>query len=306
MHRGKRATTSLIALVIGLFVLAHYTINNESMLINLMLYLALAEGVNVQYGFTGYMPFGYAGFVGAGAYGCAIAITVLHWPAVLAVLAGGCVAMLLAVILAPLLRLSGAYFAIASLAAAQATYEVVANPALTSVTQGPYGMNLHDVYAPAASYWMMLAVLVFAILATSYLRLSRFGLSLMALRDNPTSASMAGVNVVKGRIVSWLLSAAVAGLAGGAFAWNVSVFYPKTVFSIDISIFAILFALFGGVGTVIGPLLGAAILYSLYNFIGISNPEYFQFLYGLLIVILVLFLPAGIVALILKGRINVF
>ena len=89
----------------------------------------------------------------------------------------------------------------------------------------------------------------------------------------------------------------VAGLAGGSYAWTVSVFYPEAVFDVATSIFAIVFVLFGGAGTLAGPLLGVVLLYGLYNAIGITVPQYFQLIYGLLIMLLVLFLPNGLVSL---------
>jgi branched-chain amino acid transport system permease protein len=116
---------------------------------------------------------------------------------------------------------------------------------------------------------------------------------------------MAGIDVVRGRVIVWLISAAVAGIAGGAYAWNLSVFYPDAVFTLQISVFAIVFALFGGVGTVIGPLVGAIVLDALYNGIGISAPQYFELLYGLLIVGLVLFLPNGVLSLLTRRGVRV-
>ena len=87
---------------------------------------------------------------------------------------------------------------------------------------------------------------------------------------------MAGINVVRERIIAWLLSALIAGLAGGVFAWYVSVFYPETVFSGEFTIFAIVFTLFGGNATVTGPILGVFILYGLYNAVGISSLSIFS------------------------------
>ena len=142
----------------------------------------------------------------------------------------------------------------------------------------------------------MVAVLLVATGVGIYFRTSRFGLALRAMTQDAVSASMAGLDVVRARAIVWLISALVAGLAGGAYAWNLSVFYPDALFTLQISVFAIVFALFGGVGTVVGPLLGAAILYSFYAVIGISTPQYFELIYGLLIVLLVLFLPNGVMS----------
>lgn len=271
----------------------------------MMMYLALAEGLNIIYGFTGYLPFGYVGFFGAGAYGASIAIMLLRISPFLAVLVGGLTAVMIGIVLLPLLRLSGAYFAIANLAASQALYYLVANPNLQNITKGPYGIDISSVYNANASYYLMLAVLVFAMLLVLYIRKTDFGLSLLAIKQDRVTASLAGINIVKARSIAWMLSAFIAGLCGALFAWFTAVFYPNTVFSLNVSVFTIVFVLFGGIGTIVGPLVGTLILYSLYNFIGISTPQYFQLFYGLLIIILVLFLPNGMVSILRKWGIDV-
>lgn len=305
--RERRLLPDLLlpAVVLAAFAITPSFYSNELMLFNFLMFLALAQGLNIVYGFTGYLPFGYVGFYGAGAYGFALAVMHLHAPPLAAMAAGGLAALVLAVVLLPLLRLSGAYFAIASLAAAQAVYEVVSNPALQDITRGPYGVSLSSVFAPHFSYYVGLAVLALAFVLVVWLRNSRFGLALQAIREDPVSAGMAGVSVVRGRTIAWLLSALVAGLVGAVFAWHISVFYPETAFDLNVSIFATVFVLFGGATTLTGPLLGVLILYGLYNWIGITVPQYFQFIYGGLIVGLVLFLPNGLVSLLTTRGIRV-
>ena len=144
-----------------------------------------------------------------------------------------------------------------------------------------------------------------SVLLVIYLRSSHFGMALQAIREDPISAAMAGINVVRERVIAWLLSALIAGLAGGVFAWYVSVFYAETVFSGEFTVFAIVFALFGGTATVLGPVLGVGILYGIYNAVGISTPQYFQLIYGVLIMSLVLFLPNGVVSLLRRWGIDV-
>jgi branched-chain amino acid transport system permease protein len=272
------------------------------MLLNLIVYLVLAQGVNVIYGFTGYLPFGYVGFFGAGAYGTALAFMYAHTGGLLSVLLGGVATAAVGLLLLPLLRLSGAYFALASLAASQALFLLIANPSLAWLTRGPYGVELSSIFNPGQAYFWATVLLAAAIAVVVYLRDSAFGLALRAVRADPLSAAEAGVNVARVRGTAWLASAVLAGLAGGIFAWITSVFYPETVFSIRITVFAIVFALFGGVGSVLGPLLGGIVLYSLYEYIGISSPQYFQLVYGLLIVVLVLFFPGGLAGLAQAAR----
>jgi branched-chain amino acid transport system permease protein len=287
----------IVVPLVAAFAVLPAVYDNHLLLFNFVIFLALAQGVNIIYGFTGYLPFGYVGFFGAGAYGFAIMVMHFSAPALVAVAAAGVVAVALGLLLTPLLRLTGAYFSIANLAAALAVLHFVANPALESITRGPYGVSLTGAFDPAMAYATALAILAFALGIVVFLKSSSFGLALQAVREDPVSAAMAGVPVVRMRVIAWLASALVAGLAGGAFAWYVSVFYPDNVFSSEFSIFAIVFALFGGVATIIGPIVGVLILYGVYNLIGFTTPQYFQLIYGLLIMGLVLFLPAGLVSL---------
>ena len=298
--RGADLAAVLVPTV--LFALARTVDSNLLLLVTIMVYVVLAQGVNVIYGFTGYLPFGYVGFFGAGAYGTYIAVAHLGANAVEATVLGGVAAVLVAVVLIPLLRLRGAYFAIASLAAALALSSLVSNPALTSVTNGPYGADLSKVFSAGGSYWMAVVIVAVAMLAVVVLRRSRLGLQLRAVRADQVSAGYAGVNVVAARTGAWLLSALLAGLAGGVYAWSISVFYPTAVFDTTISLFAIVFALFGGVGTVLGPVVGAVVLYYVYNAIGVSDPQYFQLIFGVVIVIIALFLPGGLAAVLVGAR----
>lgn len=291
--------------VVAAAALLPFVYSNQLLLFNFVVFMTLSQGVNILYGFTGYLPFGYVGFFGAGAYGFSLAVIHLGWPPLAALGAGAAAAVVLALLLTPLLRLSGAYFAISNLAASLAMFQVVSNPNLTELTRGPYGISLAGVYAPDLSYATAVVIMAAALGVTIWLRNSRFGLALQATRDDPISAALAGIDVARARTVAWLLSAVIAGLAGGVFAWYVSVFYPETVFSPEFSIFAIVFTLFGGIATVTGPVLGVLILYGTYNAIGVSTPQYFQLVYGLLIMVLVLFLPEGLVSLLRRRAIDV-
>ena len=305
MRKAIRDTLFILVPVIAAFYYLPSIYSNQLLFFNFIVFLVLAQGVNIIYGFTGYLPFGYVGFFGAGAYGFSLPVMHFHLSALPALGTAAGAAILLALLLTPLLRLSGAYFAIANLAAAMAAFQIVSNPNLTGITKGPYGISLSGVFAPDFAYGAAVAILAFTLLIVIFLRNSRFGLALQAIREDSVTAGMAGVDVVRMRTLAWLLSALVAGLAGGVFAWYVSVFYPETVFSTSFSIFAIVFALFGGVATIAGPILGVIILYGTYNTIGITEPQYFQLIYGALIMGLVLFLPDGLVSLFKRWGVNV-
>jgi branched-chain amino acid transport system permease protein len=300
-----KSAIAVCCVLAAAFLIAPHLYGNRSLLFSMMTFVVLAQGLNLLYGFTGYLPFGYVGFFGTGAYATSLLVLHTHVPVLGCVVIGGAGTALVALILGPLLRLSGAYFSIASLAASQILFNVVSNQDLSSITGGPYGLKIDRVYDPSASYLTMLAILLIATALSAYFRFSRFGMALRAMNQDPTSAAMAGINVVRERLIVWLVSATIAGLAGGAYAWNLSVFYPDAVFTLQISVFAIVFALFGGVGTVLGPIVGAILLYALYNAVGISAPQYFEFIYGLLIVLLVLFLPNGVMSLLTRRGVRV-
>jgi branched-chain amino acid transport system permease protein len=303
--RITRQVLFVLLPVVGAFALLPSFYGNHLLLFNFMIFIMLAQGVNVIYGFTGYLPFGYVGFFGAGAYGFSLMVIHLQAPPLLALPVGAGAAVVLGLLLTPLFRLSGAYFSIANLAAALAVLQVVSNPNLENITKGPYGISLSGVFDPTLAYATTLVLLAATLGLVIYLRNSRFGMALQAIREDAISASMAGINVVRERVIAWLLSALIAGSAGGVFAWYVSVFYPETVFSGDFTIFAIVFALFGGNATLVGPILGVIILYGIYNAVGISTPQYFQLIYGALIMGLVLFLPNGLVSLLRRWGLDV-
>jgi branched-chain amino acid transport system permease protein len=300
-----RQTLFVLVPVVAAMAVLPSLYGNHQLLFNFLVFMALAQGVNILYGFTGYLPFGYVGFFGAGAYGFALTVLHLHWPPLAALPVGALAAVLLGLLLTPLLRLSGAYFSIANLAAALALLQIVSNPDLEAITKGPYGISLKNIHNPDLAYDVQLGIVAATIFLVIYLRNSRFGMALQAIREDPVSAAMAGIDVVRERTIAWLLAALVAGATGGVFAWYLAVFYPESIFSAEFSIFAIVFALFGGTATVTGPLLGVVLLYGVYNVIGISTPQYFQLLYGLLIMGLVLFLPNGLASLLRRWGVDV-
>jgi branched-chain amino acid transport system permease protein len=305
VRKGARDVFLILVPLVAAFALLPFFYSNHLLLFNFIIFIVLAQGVNVIYGFTGYLPFGYVGFFGAGAYGFSLMVLHLQAPPFLAILVGAVASLVLALVLTPLFRLSGAYFSIANLAASLAVLQVVANPNLENYTRGPYGISLSGIFNPPLAYATAVVILAATLFVVIFLRNSKFGLALQAIREDSISASMAGINVVRERVIAWLLSALIAGLAGSVFAWYASVFYPETVFSGEFTIFAIVFALFGGTATVVGPILGVIILYGIYNAVGISTPQYFQLIYGALIIGLVLFLPNGLVSLLRRWGIDV-
>ena len=290
--------------LVGAFAILPSVYGNHLLLFNFMIFIMLAQGVNVIYGFTGYLPFGYAGFFGAGAYGFSLMVIHLHTPPLLA-LPAGALAALVSASLDPAVSFVGRLFRHCH--SRSGSCRVAGN--IESQPRRRHQGSVWDKPERSVQSHARLCDCVTIFAATNflviYLRNSQFGMALQAIREDPISAAMAGIDVVRARIIAWLLSALIAGFAGSIFAWYVSVFYPETVFSPEFAVSAIVFVLFGGTATILGPILGVLIFYGIYNAVGISMPQYFQLIYGLLIMALVLFLPNGLVSLLRRRGIDV-
>lgn len=267
---------------------------NLSIYFSFMLGAAMATGLNFVAGFTGYMPFGYVAFYGVGSYATGIAVKLLGIPVYFAVPMGGCVGVLLALAFAPTLRLSGVYFAIVSLSLAIILQRLISLMP-EEITGGSLGMNIGVLTDRVEGYYAMLLVLVLALLTASWLAESRLGRSLKAIRDDAEAADAMGVNVVRSRLYAWLLSAFFASLVGGVQAWFTGAFDTFTSFDVVITAKAVIYAMAGGLGTVIGPVIGTVVLVWADELVWRSLPALNSFLLGLVIAILILFAPRGIV-----------
>ena len=268
--------------------------DNGLLLLNFVVFLVLAQGLNLTYGFSGYLPFGYVGFFGAGAYGFSMLVTLASAGPVLAVVGGGVAALLVGLLLTPLLRLQGAYFGLASLAASEALLHLIANPSLQSVTGGPYGVKLALPYTPGFTYGIALGILVLTMAAGGLAAPLAVRIAAAGGAGQPAG----GVDGGDGHRAR--AAGGVAGERGGRRADRRGV----RLAGIDL--------LSGGDvrhqlqhlrhrvhpvrrrGSLAGPVLGVLLLYGLYNALGVSAPQYFQLAYGVLIMLLVLFLPEGL------------
>ena len=267
---------------------------NLSLYFSLMMWVTLATGLNFIAGFAGYMPFGYVAFYGIGTYTTGVAVKVLGLSVYAAVPIAGGVGVLLALLFAPTLRLSGIYFAIVSLSLAIICQRLV-SLLPEEITGGSLGINLGVVTVREHGYYSMLLVLVLALLTASWLARSRLGKALKAIRDDPEAAEAMGVNVPRSRLFAWLLAAVFAALTGGVQAWFTGALDPQTAFDVLITAKTVIYAMAGGLGTVLGPLVGTVVLVWVDELIWRSFPVLNNFLLGLIIAALILFVPRGLV-----------
>ncbi len=292
-EKELKSVLGVIAFFIIFYFLGPYFYSNQAFFVTMLLFATLTLSFNIIYGFTGYLPFGYAAFFGLGAYGFGIGVK-FSLNIMLSFLLGILLSVGLSVIFLPMLRLKGAYFAIANLASFEAVYYIISNQSLTPITGGPYGLSTSSVFAPNIVYLISLILLIVIIVVTYIIKKSNFGLALKSIRDDQTTSILSGINVSLYRGIAWIISALFAGAAGALYGWYLGFFYPEAVLSITFTIFIITFTIFGGSGTILGPIIGTLLLYGIYDMVGVSFSEYFTLIFGLFILILMLFLPNGL------------
>ncbi len=258
--------------------------------------ITLAASWNLISGLTGYVSFGHVAFFGLGAYTTALLITESGVPWLPAALIGGLFASSFALLLgAVLLRLKGSYFTIATLGLAE-VLRVLAS-AWVSVTGGGAGYYLPPEVNPVPVYYAMTTLMLAVILVTRLILRSDFGLRLIAIREDEGAAEVMGIDTTRHKTAAFMLSAYFPGVAGGLYAWQLSYIDPFSVFRPVLSVGMVIMTMFGGIGTVLGPVIGGFSLSVLAEAFWARLPEFHQAAFGLLIVVVLLFMPGGVMAL---------
>jgi branched-chain amino acid transport system permease protein len=261
-------------------------------LINLFMMAILAESWNIIGGFTGYASFGNVAFFGIGAYTTGVLLTRVEFPFALALPAAGIVAMLFgAVVGLPILRLKGHYFAIATLGVAETMREVVYNLEFTGKGTG---LVMPIVRNPLIFFYSMLGILGAVTLVNWWLSASRFGYGLVAIREDEDAAAVMGINTPLYKTIAFAMSGFFTGLAGGVYAYWITFIDPEAVFKVIITVQLLIMAVFGGTGTVLGPLLGALVLSAVSELLATQLVTLAELFNGFIIILVVLFMPKGI------------
>lgn len=267
----------------------------------MLFWITLASSFNLIYGYVGYLPFGYVMFYGIGTYVTAILWSRFHVPIPIAILTSGIVGGIASLIFAPTLRLKGIYFAIVNFSCAMVLRIVVSN--LPSAwAGGSFGITLSNAYQPIVSYYYMLGLMLLTVLISLYLSKSRLGIALRCIRDDEAAADTLGIDVARCRLKAWVVASILPSLAGGIEAWYTAIVDPDTSFNLMLTAKTVIYSMFGGLGTVIGPILGSVCLYSLDDFIWARFPLLNLMVLGIMVIFLVLFLPRGIMGTLFQKR----
>ncbi|MDS0476955.1 branched-chain amino acid ABC transporter permease [Natrinema sp. 1APR25-10V2] len=265
-----------------------------------LMFVTLASSWNLLSGYTGYISFGHVAFFGIGGYTCAILFTDFGISIYLAILAGGVFTMLISLPVAvATIRLSDVYFSIVMLAFAELMLEIAVNLGITGGTKGKV-LPVGDY--TLVTYELMLAVTVVTIL-TSYLVVrSYFGLTLTAIHDDEGAASSLGLDTTRYKVGAFALSAFFPAIAGGIAALYWLYINPSTMFAVTTSGDMMIMSVIGGMGTVIGPILGALLLTPIRAETQAAYPFFHGIVFGLFFMVLVLTFPNGLVSLVQRSK----
>lgn len=292
---GDPVVLGLSAALLGAFAFVPFLHNGyvENLCRGVLMFATLACSWNVIGGYAGYVSFGNVVFFGIGAY-----TTTMLWQhahqqnLVLAVLLAVVIAAGFAALVGlPILRLRGHYFGIATLGIALATAEIIAHFDWFGAGSGFPIRQLENFSLYYYAMWIVCAVSFGAVLVIAR---SKFGYGLAAIRENEEAAAVLGVATTRFKVGAWMVSAAMAAAAGAVFAGANGFIDAPTAFALDDNVFPIVMALLGGVGTVAGPFVGALVLTAINETLWSHFPQVHTLFFGAVIVIVVLFLPRGL------------
>lgn len=272
---------------------ASYTL---AVLIDVFIFAVFALSYNLLLGYTGILSFGHALFFGLGAYSMAIPLVRLQWPLWAAVGAGIGLSVVAALLLGGLsLRVRGVYFTMVTLAFAEIVHVLALK--LSRFTGGEDGIT--RIPTPAwlqerwQFYYFALLLLVAVYFLLQRLIASPFGRTLVAIRENEARAAMLGYNVFAHKLAAMIVAGVIGTVAGMSNALFFNYVSPG-VLSIFTTIDVLLMTIVGGVGTLVGPILGAGVVQALNTFLS-TVFRHWLLVFGLIYIVIVMFLPRGII-----------
>jgi branched-chain amino acid transport system permease protein len=268
--------------------------------INALILATLAQSWNIIGGYTGYPSFGNSVFYGLGGYGVAISMVQFQLPFTVGLALGIAAAVLFAFLLGlPVLRLRGHYFAIATLGLAEVMIAIFSNIELAGRN---VGLVLPLLKGDTLFFELSLGLLVLTTLAVAWLSRSRFGFGLIAIRENEGAAAVMGVNTTLYKILAFALCGVFAAAAGGIHAYWLTYLDPGSAFEVTLNVKMIIMAVFGGPGTIFGPVLGAFALSAISEVLASKVTSLASIFFGLVIVAAIVFMPRGFADLITRFR----
>jgi len=260
----------------------------------ILLYVTLSQSWNILGGYTGQINLGHVAFFGVGALTTRYLWLLFGLPLPVALLAGAVAAPLVALVIGvPAFRLRGIYFIIGSLVFA----EILRHVAYTAIpVASVLPAELLTTYSLVPRYYLSLTVAVVAVGVVYLVSKSRLGLGMMAVREDEDAARTSGVSILRCKLSAFLISTALAGLAGGVFAYYYVGAYAGHLFEPVWTFDSVLIVFVGGAGTIIGPIIGSVFFVFLQQWLATILPGGFHLVvFGVIFILVVLYWPGGIV-----------
>jgi branched-chain amino acid transport system permease protein len=265
------------------------------------MYMVIGQCWNIFSGYSGYWSMGHQVFLGMGSYTMAILITKHYFYDLSVVPICGITAVFTGLILALIaLRLRGSYFTICSIAFAEIFKILALN--LDWLTGGGQGILLPPAYKLYDFYYQMLIIVIVSTTLAYVIKRSHLGYALFAIKDDEDAAQAVGINTTLYKVIILLISGFILGIVGGFYVEYLTYTDPYVAFADIPLLVAILSVIVGGVGEVFGPILGSVIYVPLMESLWISFPYIYLIILGVSIVIIMRFLPEGILPYIIKIR----
>jgi ABC-type branched-subunit amino acid transport system permease subunit len=263
------------------------------LLTTIFMYVVLTVSWTMFSGPTGYVSLAPAAFFGAGVYASALLGFVFPLPVIIVVgaLSSACLALLVGALT---LRLRGIYFVMFTFGLVELLLHFILWWEVTIT--GTTGRVVPTV-GNTTVYYLMLTILVMVILTTYLIKHSRFGLALQSIGECEEAAAHTGVNVTALKIMTFAASAFFMGAAGAVMATRWTYIDPRIAFNPILSFLPVLMAIFGGMGQLFGPVIGAVIFTTLEEFLITRFPYYYMLIFGIIMVVAILYLPDGLVGL---------
>jgi branched-chain amino acid transport system permease protein len=291
-ERGWAAGILLVLAALAFLPLAGPRDNVVNFVFVILLSITLAQSWNIVAGYAGQVNLGHAAFFGLGAL-VARTLWIAGTPIGIGMLAGTAVAVAFALLIGvAAFRLRGAYFAIGTLALGEILRSTINNvlPEISTLPVGVIGS-----YRLTHRYYLALALAALSVVIVTALASSRLGLGMQAIRDDEEAAEASGVGAVRLKLTALALSTALAGVAGGLFAYYHISYYPAHPFSPHWTFDSLLMTFIGGVGTLQGPVLGAILYVVLKEYLALRWVDLHLLIFGALFIAIVLVLPGGLV-----------
>lgn len=264
---------------------------------NVAFAVVLASAWNLLGGFAGQISLGYSAFVGIGAY-TTVLLANAGWNPWLTLPVAAVLALLFSVLVGlPTFRLRGPYFSIATIGVGEAVRVIASGVDFTGGSSGLRMPSATFHFLP--NYYGMAGLALLTVAVVAWVRNNAFGLALEAIRQDIDAAEALGIPSTRFKLWAHALSAALVGAAGGLFAMNFQYISPGSVFDFRLSLSIVLMPIVGGIGTVVGPVLGA-VLFSYLQIKLLASPalrDSYLFIYGGLLMAVMLFEPRGIIGL---------